>query len=185
MNKQDLRKRVYSYYEKNKNSGKGDTVGHFVKEGESKSTIYSIIARFEAGLTLDRKPGGGRIPKIMTKVNVSKLKRKVNNKTGLSQSMLAKRFKCHQTYIGKTLQHKTNIELRKKEKIPDRTPEQKVKARPKCTTLLRKYKDYAWIMDDESYFTLSHSTINGNNNFYTDDKKQAPPEVRYRTKPKY
>ena len=27
-----------------------------------------------------------------------------------------------------------------------------------------KYKDFVWILDDESYFTLAYSEINGNDN---------------------
>ena len=40
-------------------------------------------------------------------------------------------------------------------------------------------------MDDESYFTLTHSLINGNNHYYSDDKNLVPPDVRYRTKNKF
>jgi hypothetical protein len=40
-------------------------------------------------------------------------------------------------------------------------------------------------MDDESYFTLSHSTINGNNNFYTSDMNSTPASVKYQTAAKY
>ena len=36
----------------------------------------------------------------------------------------------------------------------------------KCATLYRKYRDREWILDDESYFTKTHSTINGNDNLY-------------------
>ena len=34
-------------------------------------------------------------------------------------------------------------------------------------------------MDDESYFTLKHSTINGNNNFYSSNVIETPASVKY------
>ena len=37
------------------------------------------------------------------------------------------------------------------------------------------------ILDDESYFTLSHSAINGNDNFYPIDVSQTPANVKYRS----
>ena len=39
----------------------------------------------------------------------------------------------------------------------------------KCGRLYRKFLGHAFIQDDESYFMLSHSTINSNNEFYTND----------------
>ena len=52
-------------------------------------------------------------------------------------------------------------------KIPKRTETQKIEGRTKCGNLYLKNPNVYWILDDESYFTLSHSTINGNNVFYT------------------
>ena len=60
------------------------------------------------------------------------------------------------------------IQQYKKQKIPDRSDQQKDVNRVKCATLYRKYRDREWILDDESYFTQIHSTINGNGNFYSD-----------------
>ena len=45
-------------------------------------------------------------------------------------------------------------------------------------TLYRKYRDREWIPDDESYFTKTHSTINENDNFYSDKIDFAPAEVK-------
>jgi hypothetical protein len=51
--------------------------------------------------------------------------------------------------------------------------------------LYRKYKNMAFVLDDESYCTLSHSNINGNDNFYTSAINLTPPEVKFKTKAKY
>ena len=60
------------------------------------------------------------------------------------------------------------IQKYKKQKVSDRSDQQKLLNRAKCATLHRKYRDREWILDDESYFTKTHSTINGNDNLYLD-----------------
>ena len=45
---------------------------------------------------------------------------------------------------------------------------------PKKNSLYIKYGDREWILDDESYFTKTFSTINGNDNFYSDKIDFAP-----------
>ena len=42
-----------------------------------------------------------------------------------------------------------------------------------------KNQSVFWILDDESYFNLSHSTINGNDTFYTSNIDVTPGEVKY------
>ena len=78
-------------------------------------------------------------------------------------------FHCHYSYISKTLKKHTSIRLKKKYKIPSRTDTQKDMAKVKCGRLYKKYNKKDWILDDESYFTLSHSTIGGNNSFYSNN----------------
>ena len=56
----------------------------------------------------------------------------------------------------------------------------KVVNRAKCATLYHKYRESEWILDDESYFTLTHSTINGNDNLYSDKIDFTPTKVQFR-----
>ena len=49
---------------------------------------------------------------------------------------------------------------------------------------MRQYRDREWILDDESYFTKNHPTINGNDNFYSDNIDFAPAKVKLRITPK-
>ena len=60
-----------------------------------------------------------------------------------------------------------------------RTEAQKAIIRAKCGRLYRKFHNLDWVMDDESYFTLKHSTINGNNNFYSSKVSKTPASVKY------
>ena len=48
--------------------------------------------------------------------------------------------------------------------------------------LNRKYRDREWILDDESYFTKTHSTSNGNDSGNIDF---APANVKFRKNHKY
>ncbi len=68
--------------------------------------------------------------------------------------------------------------------ISNRTEQQKAVNRAKCGSLYLKNPGISWILDDESYFTLSHSTHNGNDYFYSSDVS-ATPSVKYRPKSKY
>ena len=45
--------------------------------------------------------------------------------------------------------------------------------------LYKNYRDSEWIIDDKSYFTLDHSSINGNGNFYSSGTSLTPPSVKY------
>ena len=62
---------------------------------------------------------------------------------------------------------------------------QKQAARPKCRKLVELYKNYDFILDDESYFTLSNTALPGNDRFYSDDIETTPDEVKNAYKAKF
>ena len=113
-----------------------------------------------------------------------KLKRLINNKNGVFQRIPTGRFNCTQSYVNRVIKS-MGIQKYKKQKIPDRSVQQNEFNRAKCATLYRKYRDREWILDDESYFTKTHSTINGNDNFYSNNIDFAPAKVKLRRKHKY
>lgn len=180
-----LRKRVYNFYFKHFQVGKRFTVDHFVQEGESRSTIFDILQRYENGLPPERASGSGRKAKIFTKKKVVQLQKMFDHKDGVSTRKAAQKFNCSQAMIRQVLAKKTTIRYRKKEVIPDRTEDHKSLAQSKCGKLIRKFTNRSFILDDESYFTLSHSTINGNGGFYTSDKSATPADVKFAKKKKF
>ena len=99
-----------------------------------------------------------------------------NNKDGVSQRKLAGCFKCTQSYVNRVIK---SIGIQKYIKIQEAKDSVN---RAECATLYRKYRDREWIVDDESYFTNTHSTINGNDNFYSDNIDFVPAKVKFRKK---
>ncbi len=140
--------------------------------------FYSIIERAERAENESghqRVKGSGRVAKIMIKKNINALKAMFDHKTGVSQRQAARRFKCDQSFICKTLQRKTSIKCRHKKKIPKRTDDQKANNKTLGGRLYRNSQNISFVLDDESYFTLTNSTINGNNVFYSSDVSKTPP----------
>ena len=108
-----------------------------------------------------------------------------DHKCGISQRKAAKKMKYSQFLINRALKNKTSIRKRKKTKIPKRNDAQKAKIRPMCRHLYLKYKDFVLILDDESYFTLTNSEINGNDYFYSSKIDLTQNNVKYKTKDKF
>ena len=84
----DLRRRVYSVLGQ---MNKIDVVKHFQLENIPRPTIYRIIQRYERGLPCEDKPRKGR-PCKLNKKQQEKLKISTENRVGISQRTLAKKF---------------------------------------------------------------------------------------------
>ena len=68
---EDLRNRIYKFFEKNINLGKIFRVNHFKAEGVPKPIIYSILNRFP----VQRKKDSCTVSKKMTQKKINQLKR--------------------------------------------------------------------------------------------------------------
>ena len=95
----DLRKRVYLFFSKNKHLGKTYTKDHFVAEGYSKWTIYGILQRFSTGISYHRRKGQGRIAKKMPKRRIKALSAHFDHKHGKSQRQAASTFNISASYV--------------------------------------------------------------------------------------
>ncbi|KAL4467962.1 hypothetical protein ABPG72_021743 [Tetrahymena utriculariae] len=180
----DLNQMLENFYHDNIQKGKSFVAHHFMSSGLSQSTAYRKIKQLEKG-SLKRKSGSGRIPTVATKKNIKKITKYFKNKDGVSQRNAAKQFKCSQGYISKIISKKTNLKCFKKMKRPFRSTQQIKDIRPKCRKLYDLYKNQDFIMDDESYFTLSHSTLAGNDIYYAPKRCESEDGVRFKTVKKY
>ena len=180
-----LRKRVYEFRDAHQEKGKLFTVKHFQDEFVPKATIYRILQRKENGLPYQQVSGQGPKANKMPKKKVKRLQGMFDHHDSISQSQAASKFNVTQQYISQILAKKTAIKARKKIKIPKRTEQQRAIARTKCGRLYQMFLRRKCIMDDESYFTLQHTSINGNGRFYTSDISKTPPSVKYKQVDKF
>lgn len=182
---ESLKNDLYKFVQENPVMPKSEIVARFTGSGYKRRSIYRWLSLIEQKKSLIRKKGSGRKAKIATKQNILKVKNHFNHKSGRSQKNMASKLGCHRTYIGKILKKYSAIRLRKKQKRPLMSEQQKAQARAKCRRMLEKYGHLDFILDDESYFTLSNDSQPGNDSFYSDNVQQTPETVRNKFKTKY
>ena len=157
----------------------------FLKENHPRASIYRYISLLEKGKSKLRVVGSGRKAKIMTKNNITKLKSMIDGRFGISTQKIARKLKCSQSHIVYTIQQHTNFVYRKKQTIPARTPEKVSKLQTCCGRLCRKFYGCDFIIDDESYFTFSHSDKNSNVGYWSSNPKAVSCGVKYKSKAKF
>jgi transposase len=164
---------------------KSEIVKHFAKEGIARQTVYDAINRLAINQPTQDKKRSGR-PTTWTTPRKTKLKRLVNNRTGVSQPRLGKKFGVHQTTIGRQLA-KMGIPYRKREKTAKYNPEQQQRAEELSGKLANNlYRtSCSVIIDDEKYFTFSGNNMPGNAGYYSSDKSNCPDKVRFAGKEKF
>lgn len=177
---ESVRKRIVNFYQKFCDSGKKFTVDHFALEGVPKRTENNILKCTR----VIRKTGSGKKAKIMTKKGLRKLERLFDNKDGVSQRYAAKLFDCTQQHISKTLKT-VGVKARKKQKSPAYTEDEVTKVKSNCRWMTKNYAGKSFILDDESYFTLSKYQMPGNDIYYAKEPKNTPPGVKFRFKKKF
>ena len=122
-----LRKSVKNFIVKNPNQKKSEIVNHFVQEGYVRSTVYNNLNRLSTSSSIKDKKRTGR-PSSWTAANKNKLKRLTNNRKGVSQRKLAKKFNVSQRNISDQLS-RMKIECRKREKTPKYSEKQQQKGK--------------------------------------------------------
>lgn len=154
-------------------------------ENISKTTIYRTIAECEQGIPCLNLPKSGR-PKVLSAVRENRVIESARHTVGTSQRKLARRFHVAHATIQRTLK-RNNLKFRKRRKCPRYTQNQLQRIPICCRALRRNHfaNDRVIIMDDEKYFTFSHSEMTGNNGFYTDNIEECPDEVATKSKKKF
>ena len=156
-NQNDLKKRVYNFYNLNKNEGNLFIRNHFLAEGFNQQTIYRFIKDAKNGVPLGRKKESGRKATINNAINKERVKRFFDHKRGVSQRQVASKLNCSPKKIRNILKSlKKPIKCFKRIQKPKRTLMQKAFAQPKCGRMYRKYRQHEFVMDDESYWSSLH-----------------------------
>ena len=103
------------YYDSAKKSVK-TTVNYFKKQDVPQSTIYYVLNKyFQYGTTKD--PSRSARPLKLSK-NLNNIVKSINNRCGLSQRKISRRFKVHYSTISLNLRRRTSIVIRKRRKAP-------------------------------------------------------------------
>ncbi|CAH1110287.1 unnamed protein product [Psylliodes chrysocephalus] len=168
--KLDIRKGIYSLVGR---IPKHDIVAIYQEQNISKSTIYNTIRNCEEGIPCINLPKTGR-PRILSVRRERRLMEAAKDKVGVSQRKLARTI------------DRPNLVFGKRRKAPKYTADQ-LERIPRCCRALRRihFANKLIVMDDEKYFTLSHSEIKGNDRFYTDDIENTPDNVKFKGKSKF
>ncbi len=180
-----LQKRVVQYYLNIADKNKSVTVYHFAQEKIPRRTIYNIIKKYEDYGHVGDKPRSGR-PKKLCQGELTRLKRLVNYKTGVSLRRLSSKFRVGRQTIHNYMEE-MNIKYYRKQRVPKYTDKQLQEVPTRARRLYRMLSknDFELVMDDEKYFSFADQSVPINRGFYSSDKTVTPPEVKFKRTQKY
>ena len=184
--RKELRESIATFYQLHHTKGKAFTYNQF-KKSLPRPTIYRIFAQIDETGDIARKKGSGR-PEVLSQSEKTKLKKMVNNKTGVSQRKLGRTFQVDHKTISNHIK-RLGIKVRKRKRAPKQTPEQVQRQDQRLQNLIQtsfsEDSQCEIVMDDESYFTLDGTGMPGNDIFYTKDITKTPNDVKFRRQAKF
>ena len=153
---EEIVRRIPMYHISCANSVSKITACHFVKQGIPRQTICDVSKRDDERRTTKFLPKSGR-PSRLSNKDVQALVKSVNNKTGISQRRIARRFEVHQLTISRTLKNKTTVKIYTRKSAPKyRNENQTKRAQLNFWKLYKVLKLHVQlILDDEKYFSLT------------------------------
>ena len=182
LNEEQRRKLVVQYKNGHSGASSSTIVSHFMDMGMPRSTVYAILKNYSESATINRKVGSGRPSTLIcgkSKRNI--LMDALANKT-ISQRKMAVKYGISQAYVNKIMRE-NGVKAYKKCKVPASTEEQKEKQTVRIDKLYRHLcghnLEISVVMDDESYFSLSHSRLPGNAFYYATACGDAPVSSRH------
>lgn len=183
--KVDVRNRLYRFRELHPKMKKLDIFLHFKLEGISRSTVYMIIKQYDDKIPLVRKPGSGRIAKKMTKAKLKQLKTFLDHTDSKSTIKAAKKFNVSHQYISILMREKLQIKNYSKEEVSYRSDVQIARIISNCRFLEMNFRFFDFVLDDESYFTLTNSNLMANRFYKSSNKEETPNSVKFKKRKKF
>lgn len=180
--KLEIRKSIYNLVGR---MPKREIVNVFRDQNIGRTTIYRTIRECEEGIACMNLPKSGR-PQLLPPNRINRLIQSAQDRVGTSSRKLARRFGISHMTVSRTLA-RNDLKFRKRKKCPKYTAAQ-LERIPRCCRALRRQhfiENRVIVMDDEKYFTLSHSEMKGNDGFYTSNIENCPDEVKYKPKAKF
>lgn len=112
-----LAQRVCNFYHDSSNNSVKTTVNYFIKQNIPRSTIYFILKKYLKYDTMKDRTRSGRPVKLSDK-DLKVIVKSVNNRCGLSQRKIARRFRVHQSTISRNLRRRTSVRIMKRRVAP-------------------------------------------------------------------
>ena len=106
--------RICNFYDNSAKKSVKIKVNYFKKQNVPQSTIYYALKKYEVAKDLSRSTR----PLKLSKQNLNNIVKSINNRCGLDQCQIARRFKVHYSTILRNLPRRTSIVIRKRRKAP-------------------------------------------------------------------
>jgi transposase len=184
MKQQLLRDSVARFWDMHSAKGKSFTVKHFLLEGHPRPTIYRILSTYMKRGHVLRESGSGGSNKVLTNSQRGAIARWCVDRKGVSMRQQANKYEVDEKTIRNILREK-GIKCYRRSKAPLYSDEQENRTRQRAGKLLQLLRNKVIIMDDECYFKLKGDFLPGNDHFYSKDKSQTEPEVKFCTQKKF
>ena len=133
------------------------------------------------GTTKDQRRSARPLKLFDKKLN--DIVKSVNNRSGISQRKIGRRFHVHHSTISRNFRKRTSICMRKRRTAPKMDSEDQEKRivgrrsgklLPGCDLVL----------DNEKFFTLTGDNVISNRSFYSTDSTAAATDIKFRKKKK-
>ena len=189
LNEEQRRQLIVQYQLDHPTASKYAIAEYFKQMNVSRSTVYHVLNSYEGRGTTSRAQGSGTIPVKMPPGRIKELVKDALSNKGLSQRELANKYDITLSYVNEILQRE-GVHAYKKTKVPYTTASQQESQKLRIDRLYRAILSEGdgnpdIVMDDESYFTLSHYNMPSNQYYYAPCSGDAPDSVKYATKKKF
>ena len=117
---EQLAKRVVTFYNNEGGRVRKQTAAHFKKEKVPERTICNIISKYLTYNTTEIRPKSGR-PRKISDQKLRSLVKCVEDRVGVSQRRLGRRFNVSQSTISRNLKARTSVRVYKRRSAPKYT----------------------------------------------------------------
>ncbi|KAJ3645955.1 hypothetical protein Zmor_023572 [Zophobas morio] len=173
-------KRVVHYCLNQADRQKSLTVQHFQQEGIARSTIYTILQRFEATKSLAYKKIPGKPATQATPKVLNAISKMFEKNPSLSVRAAARRLNIAKSTLSDIKIKKLGIKARVKQKAPKYIKQQKERAKTACRKIYKSGLRKILVLDDETYVPIDPADIPKREFFHCSD----PSKVSYDDKVK-
>lgn len=183
-----LQKRILQFYLNSVDRVKSKVVNHFKVEGVHRSTIYSIIKKYEESGCIGDQPRSGRPATVATKTNKRLIKRLFQNKDKISTRIAAARLNISRSSISRLKRRSSGIRSYVKEKAPKYKDGQEARAKTGALHVYRKLVPSGGgkvLILDESYFLKNPSEVLGREYYHCSNKKVVDRQLKIKPTGKF